>query len=56
MNPQLVMKLVEKYKPMIANLVGKVKDGKAKEDYASFGKECEEVINAFLNISVKDLI
>ena len=24
MNPQLVMKLVEKYKPMITNLVGKM--------------------------------
>lgn len=56
MNPQLVMKLVEKYKPMVANLVGKVKDGKSKEDYAAFGKECEEVINALLNISLKDIL
>ena len=56
MNPQLVMRLVEKYKPMVANLIEEVKNGKSKEDYTAFGKECEEVINALLNISLKDIL
>lgn len=56
MNPQILIKLTEKYKPMIMNLVEKSKSGKAKEDYAAFGKECDEVINALLNISIKDVI
>ena len=42
MNPQLVMKLVEKYKPMITNLVGKVKDGKAKDVYAGIRDKIRE--------------
>lgn len=41
---------------MIMNLVEKVKSGKSKEDYAAFGKECDEVINALLSISIKDLV
>lgn len=41
---------------MIMNLVEKVKSGKSKEDYVAFGKECDEVINALLSISIKDVI
>lgn len=51
---EAVSKIMAKYSGKIMELVKTVKSGNV--NYEDFGKQTAEIINEFLNISVKDLI
>ena len=51
---EAISKLMTKYSGKIMELVKTVKSGNV--DYEAFGKQAADIINEFLNISVKDLI
>lgn len=51
---EAISKIMTKYSGKIMELVKIVKSGSV--DYTDFGKKTADIINEFLNISVKDLI
>lgn len=54
MNPQILLKLIEKYRPIILEIIEETKNG--VRDYEAYGKKCNDVINNILNISIKDIL
>lgn len=54
MNPQILLKLIEKYRPLILEIIEETKNG--VRDYEAYGKKCNDVINNILNISIKDML
>ena len=54
MNPQVLLKLIEKYRPIVLEIVEETKNG--VRDYEAYGKKCNDVITSILNISIKDIL